>query len=358
MARSARRHATWEKLHESLRRTLAWLHACPVLSVESLIQIAWPIDPPTQKWARAQLRGWTTDGFITPVGDGSMYMVDAIGRERLAEGGRPTIEHRMMALSAQTGVAQAGAIAVALAQELIPEVAVGALMWKVDPFRGDDVRADANGGVYYRGDRGAVRADTDLTFLTLAQPPPPPLAPGHRVDWFALEIDSGTESPAQLRIRATRWGTRMRALYDTAPSGCWPYALWVVNGAWDRVGMIWRIWLDAAACPLRITTMQALRAGGALRPWSAIWRDEHGRPRSLNPFMDQETHWRFLESPQPTAATLEQAIAQWDGQHVPPSRGRRLEHDVWDDRNKGVNATPGAAGAPAAPQVRRYDDNV
>jgi hypothetical protein len=49
-----------------------------------------------------------------------------------------------------------------------------------------------------------------------------------------------------------------------------------------------------------------------VHPWYALWRDEHGRPRTLNPYGGQEATWRFQASPPPQHPTLEQAIRVWE----------------------------------------------
>jgi hypothetical protein len=54
--------------------------------------------------------------------------------------------------------------------------------------------------------------------------------------------------------------------------------VWVVIGGAERVQSIWCAWLAEAACSLLITSMAELMATGALHPWHALWRDEHGRP--------------------------------------------------------------------------------
>ena len=60
------------------------------------------------------------------------------------------------------------------------------------------------------------------------------------------------------------------------------------------------------------TTSSSLRIAERWRPWQAVWRDEHGRPRTLNPYAGQELVWRFQESPPPAYSSLEQAIAAWE----------------------------------------------
>jgi hypothetical protein len=84
------------------------------------------------------------------------------------------------------------------------------------------------------------------------------------------------------------------------------------DGGWERAQTIWRAWVRKAALPLLITTSSSLRIAERWRPWQAVWRDEHGRPRTLNPYAGQEMVWRFQASPPPTYTTLEQAIAAWE----------------------------------------------
>jgi hypothetical protein len=83
-------------------------------------------------------------------------------------------------------------------------------------------------------------------------------------------------------------------------------------GGAERVQSIWHAWLTEAACPLLITSMGELTTTGALHPWHALWRDEHGRPRSLNPYAGQEPRWRYEPSPPPAYTRLEQAIRAWE----------------------------------------------
>jgi hypothetical protein len=142
----------------------------------------------------------------------------------------------------------------------------------------------------------------------------PPTAPasGQVGMRLLLEIDLRTETEPQLERRAERWRTRLRDQRAHLPPNCWPYILWVTDGGWDRANTIWRAWIRKAGLPLFITTTAALHIEGRWRPWRAAWRDEHGRPRTLNPHASWEPIWRFQASPPPEYTSLKQAIKVWD----------------------------------------------
>jgi hypothetical protein len=157
----------------------------------------------------------------------------------------------------------------------------------------------------------ALRAADALEVLQLADIDAQ-VAAGQMAMQLFLEIDLGTESSEQLERRAARWGAALRAQRAHLETRCWPYVVWVTDGGWERAQTIWRAWLRKAALPLFVTTSSALRIADRWRPWHAVWRDEHGRPRTLNPFGGQEPLWRFQASPAPSSLSLEQAIAAWE----------------------------------------------
>lgn len=302
---------SWAQLEDSTRRALIWLNACQLLSRDDLIRIAWPGSVSRQRATRS-LRDWVADGFIVPLDDCTVFMLGPTGAMKLLDAGiAMQLATEPPAPRVRPGIVLAGQIAVALGLDLCSDARIGGFTWMSAPFSGEGPRADGRGAILYSIDRRPLRDPTTLDILTLTLPTTAPTR-GHFLAWLILEVDLGTETSAQLEVRAERWGEALPQQCAQMPPGCWPYVLWVTSGGWDRANTIWCAWITRAACPLFITTVTALRIGEALHPWQAIWRDEHGRSRSLNPFVGQEPIWRFQESASPTATTLNQAIATWE----------------------------------------------
>jgi hypothetical protein len=329
-----RRDLTFARLSDSLQRALRWLNACALLRRDDLIAVAWPIDANQQR-ARHTLRGWADDGFITPVGDpsgeeerrsgvfttgGLAYRLGPLGAERLREAG-VALHHRAdePATRVRAGLVLAGDFAVGLARDLARDPSVAHFSWRGTPFLGDTVRADSEGAICYEAEPSHLRPSTDGTgederadyIWSLMMPEAAPARGQLRVE-LILEVDLGTETSAQLTTRATHWRTILRERRAALRSGCWLQVVWVTNGGWERADTIWRAWIAHARFPLFITTVATLTLDSALRPWLALWRDEHGRPRTLNPHRSQEPIWRPQGSAPPAATTLPQAIAAWE----------------------------------------------
>jgi hypothetical protein len=133
---------------------------------------------------------------------------------------------------------------------------------------------------------------------------------GHALDILYIEIDLGTETTAQLAERAQRWRLALVERYATLPNNCWPSVLWVVEGGPQRMATVWQCWLSHARAPLLITTTAQLAFGDTFHPWHALWWDEHGRERSLIPWLGQEPTWRLhAQTPPDLNRTLPQAMA-------------------------------------------------
>jgi hypothetical protein len=326
-----RRDLPFAKLSDSLQRALRWLNACVLLRHDDLIAVAWPIEPNVQR-ARHTLRGWADDGFISPVGDSSgaderrvgvfatsglAYRLGPRGVERLREAG-VALHQRSdePAPRVRTGLLLAGAFVVGLARDLASDPSVAHFSWSSTPFLGDTVRADGEGALCYAAhpqpssdNAGQDAAAQEVWSLAMPESAP---TPGQLRVELTLEVDSGTETSAQLAARAARWRTVLRERRAALRSGCWLQVLWVTDGGWERADTIWRAWIAHARFPLFITTVSTLTLDGGLRPWLALWRDEHGRPRTLNPHRSQEPIWRPQASVAPAATTLPQAIAAWE----------------------------------------------
>jgi hypothetical protein len=311
MPQPKRRDLPWANLDASLQRVLRWLNACTLLRRDDLISIAWT-SPISRQWMSTALQGWTDDHFIVPIDDGTAYGLGDTGTGKLIEAGIVTPRVQVSpAPRVRAGLLLASQFAAGLARDLLPEAGVTHLTWASMPFSGAGPRPDSYGAVRYSIERESLRDVGSLDLLHLATPDAPPLL-GQRSMDLILEVDLGTESAEQLAQRARRWGMALRDQRAQVAPGCWPYVLWVTDGGWDRANTIWRAWIAQAACPLFITTVSMLTIDGALHPWYALWRDEHGKPRTLNPYGGQEAVWRFQASPPPEHATLEQAIRAWE----------------------------------------------
>lgn len=326
-----RRDLPFAKLSHALQRVLRWLDACTVLQRNDLISVAWQVEPQLRQ-ARHALRGWTTDGFIaecdhpsTTNGQanapwnmgGPIYRLGPRGSGRLREVGitpHPTTDDP--ASRVRDGLLLASAFAVGLTRDLATDPSMTHFTWNSTPFQGDIVRADGEGVLCYHAypqhstsSREPNAMGQNIWNLSLPENAP---APGQLRVALILEVDSGSESSAQLATRAAHWRTVLRMRRAALPPGCWLQVLWVTEGSWERADTIWRAWITHARFPLFITTVSTLTFNGMLRHWLALWRDEHGRPRSLNPHRSQEPIWRPQASAAPLATTLSQAIAAWE----------------------------------------------
>jgi hypothetical protein len=311
MPQPKRRDLPWANLDASLQRVLCWLNACTLLRRDDLISIAWA-GTISRQGVSAALQGWTDDHFIVPIDDGTAYCLGDTGAGKLIEAGVET--PRMNAPPAprvRAGLLLASQFAAGLARDLLPEAGVSHFTWVSTPFSGAGPRPDGCGDLRYSLGRQSLRGVGSLELLHLAMPDDPPPAGQHSME-LILEVDLGTETAEQLEQRARCWGIALRERRAHLAPRCWPYVLWVTDGGWDRANTIWRAWIAQAACPLFITTAAMLTIDGALHPWYALWRDEHGRPRTLNPYGGQEPAWRFQASPPPEHVTLEQTIRVWE----------------------------------------------
>jgi hypothetical protein len=312
MPQRRRSELPWSDLAPELQRTLRWLHAVRLLHAEDLAALAWPdriLKRQSKDWA---LDSWSQDTFIAPGADKTWYRLGPLGAVRLREAGVDTAEPAdWPAERAQQGIQSASRFAVSLALDIRATPGVIDFSWQSDPFSGEGVRADGSGALHYHINPQSVPLTTDPNELLWLHPAKRPVA-GQALDWLLLEVDSGTESGPQLARRCAAWGEELRRQYAAAPPGCWPTVLWVVTGGAERMQSIWRAWLTEAACPLLITSRAELMVTGTLHPWHALWRDEHGRPRSLNPYAGQEPIWRYEPSPPPVHTRLDQAIRAWE----------------------------------------------
>jgi hypothetical protein len=317
MPQAPRTQLPFAKLDGRLQRSLRWLNACRLIRRDDLIRLGWPDlsaaegGPTSRQRISQALQDWIDDHFITPTADGAAFMLGSIGALKLEEVGVTVhVPQEELAARVQPGLLLASEFAIALGLDLLLEPGVTHFTWVARAFSGAGPRADGYGGVWYQRNRQPPPDVSRRDLLDLALPTDDLGA--QQLAWLLLEVDMGTETPAQLEERAARWGRKLREQYPRMPPGNWPYVLWVTTGDRDRMQAIWRAWLTAAMCPLLITTVAMLRLGDALHPWRGLWRDEHGRPRYLNPFAGQEPAWRYQESPPPTCATLEQAIRAWE----------------------------------------------
>jgi hypothetical protein len=312
----SRGQLSWAQLDGSIRRALLWLNACQLLSRDDLIRIAWPTAISRQRTSQS-LQGWVEDGFIVPIDNTSAFMLGPVGAMKLLDNGvAAQIAVDPPAPRVLPGLLLASQIAVALGFDLLSEASIGGFSWASTPFSGDGPRADGHGALFYSLDRHPLRDCAALDILNLALPTSTPPR-RHFLAWLILEVDLGTETAAQLEARAERWGEVLHQQCAQMTPGCWPYVLWVSSGGWERANTIWRAWIARAACPLFITTVAAMTVEQALHPWHTVWRDEHGRPRSLNPHAGQEPICRFQESAPPVCSSLDQAIRAWETtQHV------------------------------------------
>jgi len=304
---------SWDQLSPPLRRALLWLNAGMLLRDRDLLDLAWPAARGDRRNARKRLREWVADQLIvvdsTPLG--AAVRLGQLGAAKLRASGvvEPVrLFETALAERVLAGVLLANQFGVGLALDLLPIAAVAQLSWRCDPFRGVGARADAVGGLYYDL-RGRPLRVAGPAILTLVPDHPLPEA-GHALDILYIEIDSGTETTVQLAERAQRWRAALAERYATLPDNCWPMVLWIVAGGMQRMATIWQCWLTHARAPLLITTTAQLAFGDTFHPWHATWWDEHGRERTLNPWIGHEPAWRLHSSAPPNMRrTLPQAQA-------------------------------------------------
>jgi len=298
-------------LDATIQRALLWLNACTLLRKNDLYRIAWPPGADRQRKDSA-LRLWVEEAIVASIEESDAFRLGAIGAAKLRDAGLDVrFENADPAYRVRTGLLLAGQFAVALGLDLLEDPNIVHLSWTSTPFSGVVVRPDAVGGVCYQIiPRSAHPPSFDV--LHLVRPDITPTLGQTAMMRILLEIDLRTETDTQLEQRAERWGTAIRDQRASLPPNSWPYVVWVTDGGWDRAQTIWRAWMRKAELPFLITTTSALQIDGRWRPWQAAWRDEHGRPRTLNPHASWEPIWRFEASPEPQYASLEQAINGWE----------------------------------------------
>jgi hypothetical protein len=309
------RDMSWEQLEGSTRRALRWLNACTLLSKHDLLAVAFPPGHDRRRVDHA-LRIWQREAFVATIDDSDIYRLGEHGAAKLRNAGIDLrFDGNDPAYRVRTGLLLAGQFAVELALDLAQDANITHFTWSAAPFSGDGPRADGVGELWYATVRRADHDMIALNLLDLTSPTAP--ASGQVGMQLLLEIDLSTETEPQLERRAERWRTRLRDHRAHLAPNCWPYVLWVTDGGWERANTIWRAWIRKAGLPHFITTTAALHIEGRWRPWRAAWRDEHGRPRTLNPHASWEPLWRFQASPPPQYTSLEQAIKAWDAtQHI------------------------------------------
>ena len=303
---------TWDQLSPPLRRSLLWLNAGMLVRDHDLLDLAWPARNGDRRNARKRLREWATDGLIvvdaTPLG--AALRLGSLGAAKLRDAGVVETVRLLEAAVAErvlAGLLRANQVGAGLALDLLPVAAVAQFSWRCDPFRGDGVRADATCGLYYDL-RGRPLRAPGPEILTLVPDHPMPEA-GHALDLLYIEIDLGTETAGQLAERAQRWRLALAERYAALPDNCWPSVLWVVDAGPQRMATVWQSWLTHARAPLLITSTAQLTFGDTFHPWHATWWDEHGRERTLNPWIGQEPAWRLHTSAPDLNRTLPQAMA-------------------------------------------------
>jgi hypothetical protein len=311
----------WPELTTQVQRMLRWLNVCTLIATADLCRVVWP--QPIQEHKQVEsLQRWADAELIRPLDDGSGYQLGAAGAARLREAGRPVYGvTQELSARVRPGLLLASRFAIGLWRDLQPEAAVGGLTWLARPFSGEGVRADAVGTILYTHDRRPCpRVADDLLCDDL---PPHQLRGMQELMRLIVEIDSGTETLTQLRERARAWRSAIREMSISENTGV--LVLWITTGGWERAGTIWQAWVEEARTPGWFTTIAALQqTDGSLRPWQSaridmsaqrqsVWRDEHGRPRSLNPWELEEPRWRYAAAGPPTSANLAEAIHSWDG---------------------------------------------
>jgi hypothetical protein len=313
--------ARWHELDTKVHSALRWLNATALLTTDDLCQVIWP-EPVSRRNIGLCLQRWTEAGLILPVDAGRLYQLGSTGAAKLRDGGY-VVDGPTQELSARVrpGLLLASRFAVGLWRDLCGEPAIGGMRWWAQPFSGSGARPDAVGLLLHTYDRSRCdRLGADI--LVDAVPDPPQLRGTQVLTQIVLEIDSGAETLAQLRDRARARHARIAQLAPL-PENTMLLPVCVTSGGWDRAGTIWQAWVAEARCPLWVTTEVALRtADGDLRPWHGtrgdaqgrryVWRDEHGRPRSLNPWELQEPRWRYENAGPPTVTSLAEAIRAWD----------------------------------------------
>jgi hypothetical protein len=301
----------WHQLSLPLRRSLLWLNAGTLLRERDLLDLAWPTAGRDLRNAHKRLREWAADRFIIVErrANDRIVRLGPIGAAKLRDGGVVEQVRLLEATPAervQSGLLLANQLGAGLALDLIPVAAVAQLSWRCDPFRGSGARSDALCGLYYDLERRPLRT-AGSSILTLVPDHPLPEA-GHALDLLYIEVDSGSETSRQLAERAERWRATHAERYATLPDNCWPSVLWVIDGGPQRMATVWQSWLRHARAPLLITMTRSLTFGDTFHPWYATWWDEHGRERTLNPWLGNEMAWRLGGSAPPdTQRTLMEA---------------------------------------------------
>ena len=313
--------ARWHELDATVQRALRWLNATALLAIADLCQVVW-LEPVSQRNIALCLQRWSEAELILSVDDGRSYQLGPVGATKLQDGGiEVTAPTQLVSARVRPGLLLASRFAVGLWQDLRTEPAVGGLWWTAQPFSGSGARPDAVGLLLHTFDRSPCdRVGAELLTDAAA---PTELYGMQVLTQIVLEIDSGAESVTQLRERA-RARHAAFATMTPLPENTMLLPLCVTSGGWERAGTIWQVWMDVVHCPLWVTTEAALRtADGDLRPWQgargntpahslAVWRDEQGRPRSLNPWELHETQWRYRSAGPPTVSSLAAAIDQWE----------------------------------------------
>lgn len=312
---------TYDQLRPPVQRVLTWLGACGLLTQADLVRVGWPADraqpdvvPVTERNVALCLRRWDAAGYLRRVATPQRaYQLGSPGVSILQQAGSPcaTTTARPLAPRVRPGLLLASAFAVHLWRQLRQEPTVLQFAWSAQPFHGTDVRADGLGSILTTTD-----VTTDQRLDGLSPHPDPWGLPGvQTLTRLILEVDRGTETGPQLRTRAQRWRTTLDTLRPLPPR-VRVQVLWVVDGPWSRAAQIWRIWLTEAQTPLWVTTVADLMgADGSWHPWTAIWRDELGRPRTLTPTTVTEQQWRAAATQPPTVDALAVAMQQWPPGH-------------------------------------------
>lgn len=315
---------TYAQLRPPVQRVLTWLGACGLITQADLVRVGWPADrlrpdvvPVTERNVALCLRRWEATDYLRQVATPQVaYQLGAVGVALLRQAGQPcaTTTSRPLAARVRPGLLLASTFAVHLWRQLRQEATVQRFAWSAQPFHGTNVRADGLGSILTANET-IPDSGQSLDQLT-PHPDPWGLSSGQTLARLILEVDRGTETGPQLRTRAQRWRTTLEALQPLPPR-VRVQMLWVVDGPWSRADQIWRIWLTEAQTPLWVTTVADLiGADGRWHPWTAIWRDELGRPRTLTPTTATEQQWRGAATQPPTVDSLAVAMQQWDAPYV------------------------------------------